>query len=110
MERKNRPPVVYLSGPITGVEHYAKAFDEAEAAAQALGCIVLNPTKLPAGLDYEDYMYLDFALIDKCDILLYLPGAANSPGAQREGLHARAWNKVIAADIDTLKEVLKTWN
>lgn len=37
---------------------------------------------------YERWMEYDFALIDRCDALIRLPG--HSPGADREVAHARA--------------------
>ena len=76
---------VFISGPMSGFKDYNKpAFDEAEHFLTERGAIVLNPATLPVGLDDEDYLPIDIAMIDACDALYMLPGFENSRGAVAE--------------------------
>lgn len=76
--------VVYLSGPITGVENYQEAFERAEEMLAEAGFTVLNPAKLPKGLTNEQYMRIDLAMIDAADVVYFLPGWENSKGSVME--------------------------
>lgn len=69
MERKK---VVYISGPITGVERYWEAFEEAEEDLLGLGYIPLSPAHLPEGMSSEQYAHIDLAMIDSADAVLCL--------------------------------------
>jgi len=84
MEQKK---VVYIAGPITGVDKYWEAFERAEDDLSALGYIPLSPSRLPGGLTNAQYMRIDFAMIDCADAVLFLPGHSNSPGASLEHAH-----------------------
>lgn len=76
--------VVYISGPITGVNNYWEAFEQAEEDLIALGYIPLSPAHLPSGMTSARYMRIDFAMIDSADAVLFLPGFSDSTGAQLE--------------------------
>lgn len=90
MERKK---VVYISGPITGVKEYWKAFEQAEDDLLALGCVPLSPAHLPQGLTNEQYMSIDLAMMACADAVLFLPGYAQSKGAQLEYKHCEYTGK-----------------
>ena len=79
--------VVYISGPITGVERYWEAFEKAEEELEAAGFIALVPTRLPKGLTNEQYMRIDLAMIDAADAVLFLPGWKESAGALTENAY-----------------------
>lgn len=79
-----RKKVVYIAGPITGVENYWESFDEAEEQVTGLGCIVLTPSRLPEGMENTQYMRICFAMIDSADAVLFLPGWGRSEGATIE--------------------------
>ena len=85
--------VVYISGPITGVERYWEAFEKAEEELEAAGFIALTPTRLPKGLTNEQYMRIDLAMIDAADAVLFLPGWRESPGALTENTYCRYIDK-----------------
>lgn len=80
-------PICYISGPMTGMEDFnRKAFFE---VAGFLGntYTVLNPATLPNGLEYEDYMRIDLAMVSVSNVLFLLPGREDSNGARRELEH-----------------------
>lgn len=76
--------VVYISGPITGVEKYWEAFEQAEEDLIGLGYIPLSPAHLPKGMSNAQYMRIDFAMIDSADAVLFLPKWQESGGARLE--------------------------
>lgn len=84
---------IYISGPITGIDNYKEIFREAEERTAASGHDVINPAELNdvlPDLEYEEFMRLDFALLDLCDAILMLDGWVNSKGATREYYYAKA--------------------
>ena len=102
-----RRKVVYISGPITGVEKYWEAFEKAEDELEAAGYTPLTPTRLPKGLTNEQYMRIDLAMIDTADAVLFLPGWTGSHGAVVEHAYCTYIGKPIAYKVDRIKEVLK---
>ena len=79
--------IIYISGPITGVDNYLDNFNAAEEYLKDLGYQVINPARFNAvlpELDYEQYMKVDFALLDLCDSIYMLDGWGDSKGANRE--------------------------
>ena len=100
--------VVYIAGPITGVEKYWEPFERAEDEVEAAGFIALTPTRLPQGLTNEQYMRIDMAMIDTADAVLLLPGWLGSPGALVEYSYCSYIGKPVAENIVELEEVLRT--
>lgn len=81
--------ILYLSGPISGVENYAEPFRRAEEALRAKGWTVLNPANTPFGLRSQaDYMRISLAQIEAADAVAFLGGFALSLGACTEALFA----------------------
>lgn len=68
----DKKKVVYIAGPITGVEEYWKPFEKAEDNLTALGYIPLSPARLPQGMSNAQYMRICFAMIDSADAVLVL--------------------------------------
>lgn len=98
--------VIYIAGPITGVERYWEAFEKAEDELIALGFIPISPSRLPVGLTDEQYARVNFATIDIADAVLFLPGWDMSRGAQLEHHYCRYTQKPMFARADLIKGVL----
>lgn len=100
--------VIYISGPITGVENYWEPFEKAEDEIEAAGFIALSPTRLPRGMSNEQYMRICLAMIDSADGVLLIPGWGNSEGAMVEQRYCHYTDKPYDHDLERLaKEVLK---
>lgn len=93
---------IYIAGKITGedpCEVNAK-FCKVEQDLFQKGHIALNPTVLPQGLAYEEYMHICFAMLDACDGIYLLSDWVNSLGAKREFRVAVEKHKSIFFDGD----------
>lgn len=91
---------IYISGKITGLppRRVKKKFKDAADYLRAEGYIPVNPAVMDGnpGLDYEDYMYVSFAMIDICDAIYMLHDWKDSPGAIREREYAiKAGKEVV---------------
>lgn len=81
-ERKKR---VYVGGPVTGMPNdNHEAFALATYKEEKAGRIVFNPTTLPKGLEYGEYMTLCLPMLGMADELVLLPGWQDSKGAKAE--------------------------
>ena len=86
MEQKK---VVYISGPIAGVENYREIFKQVEDDLVALGYIALNPAVMPGGMTNAQYIRIAMAMLDCADAIVLLPGWGASDGAALEKDYAR---------------------
>lgn len=98
--------VIYIAGPITGVENYWEAFEQAEDDLAACGCIPLSPARLPEGMTKAQYMRMCFSMIDSADAVLFLHGSDKSEGALLEFAYCdyigkpRIWHRRFEMDED----------
>lgn len=102
----SRKKVVYIAGPITGVEKYWEPFEAAADELQAEGFIPLTPTWQPPGLTNAQYMRTCLPMIDSADAVLFLPGWDDSKGARLEWLYCNYIGKPSYMTINWLKEAL----
>lgn len=89
----------YLSGPMSGLpEMNYHAFNAEAARLRALGFHVENPAENPEQSSWEDYMKAAIIQMLSCEVVVMLPGWAESRGAliERE-LALRLGLKVISA-------------
>lgn len=88
--------IIFISGKMTGLPNLGKeSFDEAEKKLETKGHIVLNPAKLPQGLDRTKYMPISFSMIDACDAIYMLKSYIDSPGADIEFKYAMYQGKTV---------------
>ncbi len=86
---------VYISGKITYKENYEDDFLRVQEKLENMGHIVLSPLMIKAKLEYEQYMHIDFAMIDICDAVYFIHDWYESRGARREKSYAEAKEKTL---------------
>lgn len=102
----DRKKVIYIAGPVTGVENYWEPFERAQEAIEGRDFIALTPTWQPKGMSNEQYMRICLAMLDSADGVLFLPGWPRSKGATLERAYCQYIGKPYADDFTKLKEVL----
>lgn len=102
----NKKKVIYIAGPITGVERYYEAFEAMEDELSALGYIPLSPSRLPYGMSPKQYMRICFAMIDTADAVIFLSGSGKSRGARLELRYCLYTDKPTFTDTAELKEAM----
>ncbi|WP_238552926.1 DUF4406 domain-containing protein [Paenibacillus alvei] len=82
----NGKPVIYLSGPMTGLPEYNHpAFHLAALRLRRAGYRVLNPADVVVEKeDWGSYMRADIKLLMDADMVAVLPGWEQSRGARIE--------------------------
>ncbi len=86
---------VYISGKISTKENYQEDFLKAKEKLERMGHTVLSPLMINASLEYEEYMHIDFSMIDICDAVYFLYDWSDSRGARREKSYAEAKEKLL---------------
>lgn len=74
----------FISGMVSNDRHYKAKFRRAEKLLSKRGYVVINPTVLPLGMFYDDYIHICYGMIDVCDVFVRLPDANDSIGAMKE--------------------------
>lgn len=90
---------IYISGAISGTNDYMERFQKVEDKLLGDKYSVINPARfnanLPSDFTYEEYMKMDFTMIDLCDAIYMMKGWEKSLGANREYGYALGKDKVI---------------
>lgn len=77
--------IIYISGPMEGVENYEKNFRRAENYLENQGYEVVNPANIDVtGMSREEILKKDICLLWECDGIYMLKGWQQSRGANRE--------------------------
>lgn len=100
MEKK----VIYIAGPITGVDRYWEPFEKAQDEVEAAGFIALSPTWQPKGMSNTQYMRICMAMIDCADGVLFLEGSSLSRGARLEWQYCEYVGKPHSMSLTALRE------
>lgn len=96
---------IYISGKITGVPDFRDKFARVEKSLTLQGHVVFNPATLPAGLEYEEYMHIDLAMVAVSDAIYMLPCWKDSPGAIREKRFAESLGREVLYHADVIDGV-----
>lgn len=91
---------IYIAGKITGDPDYKLKFRAACRELSLLGHLIMDPSILPGGFAYEEYMHVCFSMIDTCDAILLLKDWPDSPGAKREMSYAEKTGKKVLHDYE----------
>ncbi len=75
---------IYIAGKITGLPNHKEHFNKAEEELKKQGHIVVNPSVVPEGLMYDDYMNICTAMLKACDTIYMLNNWKESTGAKIE--------------------------
>ena len=72
---------IYIAGPISKDKDFYEKFRKVELKLKRQGNIVLNPAKLPPGMEQQEYMSICIPMLYVCDEIFMLKGWDNSVGA-----------------------------
>jgi hypothetical protein len=89
---------VYISGSITKNENYKEDFLKAENLLKQNNHYPINPSKLNdllPDLTYEQYMSIDYKLIELSEAIYMLKGWQKSKGACAELSYAKSLGKKV---------------
>ena len=75
---------IYIAGKITGSRFYKIKFKLCELYFRLKGYVVLNPAKLPKGMEHDDYMWICYSMIDVANEVYFMPCWEKSKGAKME--------------------------
>lgn len=93
---------IYISGKMGDIpeNRIRHRFGEAADYLRQEGYTPVNPAVMldNPGLDYEDYMSIDFRMLSVCDAIYMLDGWQESEGAKRELMHAITLGKKIVME------------
>ena len=93
---------IYIAGKITGDDEYYEKFQRAALKVRAAGHIVITPTILPDGLEWDEYMHICFALIDVSEAVFMLNDWTESRGATEEHRYAHHTGKIVLYEGECL--------
>lgn len=85
---------LYLSGAITNNPEYKKQFTRKYKELEEK-YIVLSPLFINANLEWKEYIHIDLAMIDVCDVVYMMKGWNDSRGAKIEEVYAQFKDKEI---------------
>jgi nucleoside 2-deoxyribosyltransferase len=84
---------IYIAGKITNNPDYQREFEQVEHELIDAGNLVMNPARLPQGFEQRIYWNICKAMIDACDMVLFLPNWTDSKGSHFEMGYCEGTNK-----------------
>ena len=103
--------LIYISGSVTNNDDYAADFNKAECWLKLNHYTPINPAKLDEALPkltYQQFMAIDYKLIELCDAIFMLDGWQKSKRAYAELSYAKSLGKKVIYQ-DYFKEFKKRW-
>lgn len=104
MENKK---VIYISGPVKGVDNYWETFEKAEDELLALGFTPINASRLPYELTEAQSAQIGIATINIADAVLFLPGWENSKCCRLEMNYCINTDTPFCTSLKFLTEVME---
>lgn len=103
---------IYIAGKITGDNNYVTKFLKAKETLKSKGFNVVLPIDIADGgpgeyshfFSYEQFLHVDYALIDVCDGIYMLKDWQQSKGARMELQYAADYQKEILYEDESTKE------
>lgn len=91
---------VYLSGKMTGLSKKKildnfKKIENYFKSESVMNPAIFYTMQNYKGFSYEDWLHIDFAMIDACDAIVLLPNWVDSMGAKREIAYAYKHGKKV---------------
>lgn len=107
--KENENKRVFLSGGITGIQGYRDIFKKAEEQLRSMGYkFIMNPAVLPEdGFEYADYLNITKAMLEACDIVVFLPGWEKSSGSQTERVLAIERDMVTLYGLEEARDFIE---
>ena len=96
--QKGKNVRIYISGRIKDNPNYVDEFFQAEKWLQEQGYKTINPANLDVlfpDLQYEEFMFIDYALLNLADGIFMLHDWQKSKGACSELSYAKSLNKKV---------------
>ncbi len=91
---------LYLAGSISNcLDTYKEKFRNKTIELENDGYIVMDPSILPLGFEHHEYLHINKAMIDVCDIVYFMPCWKESIGAQIENNYAISNGKEIIYEV-----------
>lgn len=76
---------VYIAAPgAWGLREKKKELDMVERELFRFGSATMNPLRLPWGFETEEYLHICRAMIDVCDMIVFLPGWTKDERTMKE--------------------------
>lgn len=93
---------IYIAGKITGNPNYKRDFGNVEKMLKREGHTTINPSILPKGFEWSEYIHICKAMIDVCHAVYLLNSWKDSQGATVEKSYAEAKGKIILTKGDEI--------
>lgn len=107
---EERQKVIYISGPIEGVDKYWEPFEKAEDELISLGFIPISPSRLPLELTEAQRAQIGIATVNIADAVLFLPGWETSKCSKLEMNYCINTDTPFFTSVEFLTEVTKWQN
>lgn len=80
--------IIYVAGPMAGIENYHENFAQAQKYLESEGHVVLNPAFLPFGMTNSDYAAICTSMLSRADVIYLLHGWEGHVGCESEKAYA----------------------
>lgn len=101
---------IYIAGPMRDLPGYQELFYAMEEILSYYTLKIYNPCVSPDGLTYEQYMCIDKAALNLCELIIMLPGWESSQGAREEYTFAQEHKITVIDSFEIIEAIVKENN